>query len=300
MTNFWSFYQHIPEHLKPTAVSVGFFSVSWYSLMYFAGFVVVYLLLGYRVNKSESDNLVVQNLHDCWKAEKLKIQDCNSKLKNLIVDMLAYAFLGLLIGARLGYVLFYDFEYYLTNPLAIISPFSATGSFIGIYGMSYHGGLIGVIIATIIFCRKKKINFWDLSDFIIPAVPAGYFFGRIGNFVNGELYGRTTDKIWGMYFPDDPTFHLRHPSQLYEAMFEGAVLFIVLWALRNSKKMTGKFLWLYMAGYAICRIVSEFFRQPDGQIGYIFMYFTLGQVLSLFMLVISLYKLFFQMTKKVL
>jgi len=262
MDNLLYFYQHLPLYLNPT-LKIGLFSVSYYSLMYILAFAVVYFLLIHRIRKKETEIFS----------------------KSSLVDFLLYCFIGLLIGARLGEVIFYNFSYYWQNPLAVISPFDpATHEFIGIYGMSYHGGLIGIIIVSYFFIRKYKIDFWQLSDFIIPAIPAGYFFGRIGNFINNELYGRVTAKPWGMYFKDYP-FELRHPSQLYEAFFEGIVLFLFLWALRNKKQFQGNFLALYLIGYGFFRFICEFFREPDVTSGFLFRYITLGQWFSIIMVI---------------
>jgi phosphatidylglycerol:prolipoprotein diacylglycerol transferase len=177
--------------------------------------------------------------------------------------------------------LFYNFSYYLQNPLAIISPYDPiTHQFIGIYGMSYHGGLLGVVLFAWIFSKKNKLDVLKVADFVVPAIPAGYFFGRVGNFLNGELYGRVTQKFWGMYFPTDTTGLLRHPSQIYEAMLEGIILFVFLWIFRNREIFQNKLLGLYLIGYAFFRILVEFFRQPDPQIGYLWGFLTLGQILS--------------------
>ena len=207
-------YQHIPENINPAAFSIHSFSVRWYAISYLAGFLAIYSLLKWRVRKGEG-------------ISKLKLKDY--EWRDIILDLLFYSFIGLLLGARLGYAVFYDFKYFLNNPFAIVSPFDEAGNLVGIYGMSYFGGLIGVVFSGWLYSRKKKINFWQLADFVIPAVPAGYFFGRIGNFLNGELYGRATDAAWGMYFnvgnADLRSLQLRHPSQLYEAFFEGLVLF---------------------------------------------------------------------------
>jgi len=268
MHNFIYHYQYLPYHINPTAMSLGFLKVDWYSLMYLAGFLTVYFLLKYRIKKKENN-----------------FSFDISKLE----DLLMYSFFGLILGARLGYVLFYNFSYYLENPLAIISPYDpVTHQFIGIYGMSYHGGLIGVILFSWIFTKKNKLNFFSLANFVIPAIPAGYFFGRVGNFLNGELYGRATQKFWGMYFPADSFGFLRHPSQLYEAFLEGIVLFLILWFFRNKKEWQEKLVGIYFCGYAFFRIVVEFFREPDEQIGYLFGFLTLGQILSSIMLVIGI------------
>jgi len=270
MNTFIYFYQHLPFYLKPTIFSIGNFSVGWYSLMYLIGLGVVYGLLKYRLKKGEL----------CISKNKQSIKE------NFLEDLLFWVFLGLIIGGRIGYVLFYNPIYYWLHPLAIISPFDHfTHKFIGIYGMSYHGGLLGGLLSGWIWTRIKKINFWQLANFVIPAVPAGYFFGRLGNFINGELYGRTTHFWWGMYFPADFTGQLRYPSQLYEAFLEGFLLFVFLWKRRNNKKTKDKMLGLYIVGYAVVRIIGEFFRQPDAQIGYVGYYFTLGQLLSLVMFI---------------
>lgn len=260
MVNFLTLYQHLPERISPDIFSVGPFSVEWYSLMYIAAFLTVYFILTYRLKKREANF---------------------SRAK--ILDFLLYAIVGVIVGGRLGYVLFYNLPYYLHDPLAIIYPFDpATGRFVGLRGMSYHGGLIGVILASWIFVRNNKIDFWRFSDFIVPAIPAGYFFGRIGNFLNGELYGRITASPVGMYFVSDPLV-LRYPSQLFEATLEGLLLFCLLWFLRNKKFAQDYLLILYLVGYGLLRFAAEFFRQPDPQIGYLFHFFTLGQILSLSM-----------------
>ncbi len=257
-------YKNFPYFINPEAFSVGIFSVGWYALMYLVAFSVVYFLLRYRMIKSEGN--FFQSAED-------------------IFDFMFYVFLGVIIGGRLGYVLFYNPSFYAHNIFSIISPFDQSGNFIGIYGMSYHGGLVGVIFASWIFCRRRNINFSDMLEFVIPAVPAGYFFGRIGNFLNGELYGRITEKPWGMYFPSDMYGFLRHPSQLYEAFFEGLILFVILWVWRKNPKFEGKLFPIYLIGYAIFRFCIEFLREPDEHIGYFFSFLTLGQILSFLMLV---------------
>lgn len=258
------FYRNLPQRIDPAIFSVGSFSVYWYSLAYLAGFSVIMALLYWRVYKKET-NLV-------W---------------NDIFDYLLNSFLAIIIGGRLGYVIFYNLDYFLVNPLEIIFPFGENGNFTGIYGMSYHGGVAGFILATYLFCKKRKINFLKLTDFVLPAIPAGYFFGRIGNFLNSELYGRETNEAWGMNFGDGL---LRHPSQLYEAFFEGIILFIILWTLRN--KLIGKIgliSGLYLSGYGVVRFVIEFFREPDIQLGTFFNYLTMGQILSTIMIGGGLY-----------
>jgi phosphatidylglycerol:prolipoprotein diacylglycerol transferase len=258
-------YQNIPQIINPIAFSIGFFSVRWYALMYLLAFLTVYLLLLWRIKKSEAGKMIDKN-----------------KLENL----LAYSIVGLLLGARLGFVFLYNWSYFSHHLLEIFIPFDfSSHRMIGIYGMSYHGGLAGVIIATIIFCQKNKIDFWKWADFVVPAIPAGFFFGRIGNFINSELYGRVTEKWWGMHFEN--LFFLRHPSQIYEALGEGFLIFLILWPLRNKKYFAGFFLFFYLFLYGTTRFFIEFFRQPDSQIGFIKI-FTFGQILSLLMILFAI------------
>lgn len=267
--------------------------------MYLVAFTVVYFLLIYRIRKKEN---------------AFEIN------KNQLIDLSIYLITGLLVGARLGYVIFYNLPYHIDHPLEILLPFkiscftlhASCFMYAGISGMSYYGGLIGVILAGWIFAKRKKISFWQLADFVIPAIPAGYFFGRIGNFLNGELYGRITEKPWGMYFPADFSRFLRHPSQFYEAFFEGLVLFLILWSVRNRKfsnchpeldsgskqnkirfrikfGMTadGSLLIPYLLGYSFFRFCIEFFREPDPQIGLIYGLITLGQVFSILIMAVG-------------
>ncbi|MBI5098685.1 MAG: prolipoprotein diacylglyceryl transferase [Nitrospirae bacterium] len=263
MNQFINFWQHIPEHIKPDIFRIGQFQVRYYGLMYIAAFTTLYLL----------------SLH------RLKNEKFNYS-KTDIENYLVWAIAGLLLGARLGYVFFYNFSYYISNPLEIILPFSFSNGFhfTGLAGMSYHGGLIGVILSSSIFCHKYKINFWQLADFLIPSIPMGYSFGRIGNFINGELYGRITDAPWGMYFPLDMSNKLRHPSQLYEAFFEGLLLFLILWGVRKKRLFDGIFLSIYLIGYGSVRFCIEFFRDPDPQIGLFLGVITMGQILCLCMM----------------
>ncbi|HPN96757.1 MAG TPA: prolipoprotein diacylglyceryl transferase [Candidatus Moranbacteria bacterium] len=271
------FFKYMPFFLNPIAFEIGPFSVTWYSLMYLVGFWVVYSLIKYRIRKGEGDIIKTSQLF----------------------DFLIFVFLGLIAGARLGEVFLYDPEYYFSNPVRIISPFDpVTKEFIGIYGMSYHGGLVGALLAGWIFAKKRNINFWSLVNFITPAVPAGYFFGRLGNFINSELWGRETKMPWGMYFPGDDLGLLRHPSQLYEAFFEGLVLFFLLWPLRNKENIKDKILLLYLLGYALFRFFIEFFREPEEPTGMLLGYFTLGQILSFFMAAFAIFIILKKRKKK--
>jgi len=256
LINAW---QQIPAHITPYLFSIGSFQLRYYSLMYIVAFVIVYFLVMHRI-----------------KNEKYKYTSED------IQDYLVWAMVGVLLGARLGDVLFYNLDYYLYHPLEIFLPFTFSDGirFTGISGMSYHGGVIGVIIMSVLFCRKRNFDFWKFADLISPAIPLGYTFGRLGNFINGELYGRVTSMPWGMYFPLDPTHSLRHPSQLYEAFFEGIFLFAVLWALRKKKLFDGALLGLYIFGYGFVRFMIEFFREPDYMVGPI----SIGQFLCVLMM----------------
>jgi len=181
LINAW---QQLPTQISPTIFSIGSFQLRYYSLMYIIAFAIVYFLTLYRI-KNENYEYTAENVQ----------------------DYLVGALLGVIIGGRFGYALFYNFAYYSHHPLEIILPFDFSHGFkfVGISGMSYHGGLIGIVIVSILFCRKKKIKLWNFVDLLCPAIPLDYTFGRIGNFVNGGLYGRVTTVPWGMYFPLDST-----------------------------------------------------------------------------------------------
>jgi len=264
MNAFWNWWQHLPGHISPVIFQIGWFRLQYYGLMYIVAFALTYLLVCYRL-KHES---------------RFGISRAQVK------DAVTYMILGLIIGARLGYVLFYNLPYYLQHPLEIILPFSFDHgvTFTGIAGMSYHGGLIGAIGAGWLYTRRTRIDWWEQVDLFAPAIPLGYTFGRLGNFFNGELYGRVTTSPVGMYFPLAPTRQLRHPSQLYEAAFEGLFLFIILWGLRRAKLPKGAMLAIYLVGYGVVRFIIEFFRQPDVQLGFVLGPFSMGQVLCFLMI----------------
>jgi phosphatidylglycerol:prolipoprotein diacylglycerol transferase len=282
MKSLLEYYQNIPLHIDPVAFTISSFPVGWYAVMYMLAFLIAYLLLMYRTKKKEG-------IYD----------------KDLIIDFMILALVAALLGGRLGYVLLYNPVYYFHNLWSIISPYDfVTGEFIGIYGMSYHGGLLAIIVAGFIFLRKKlinnkPINFWRFADFVVPVIPAGYFFGRIGNFLNLELYGRITNSWIGMYFPifTGAGQFLRFPSQLLEALLEGAVLFIILWSIRNRSKFSGQLLAVYLVGYGFFRMMAEFFREPDEQIGLLLQYFTLGQIFSLLMICVGISVYFWRKNK---
>ncbi len=277
--NLIDFYQNLPSRINPIAFHIGFFSIGWYSLMYLLGVLVIYLLLHWRIKRKEGG-----------------IGLSFKKMEELLLWLL----LGAIVGGRLGYVFFYEPSYFFSHPLAIISPFDGEGNLVGIYGLSYHGGLLGVIMAGWIFARRNKLVLWKLADFVVPAISAGYFFGRLGNFFNGELYGRLTHSQWGMNFynPYILDWELRVPSQLVEAFFEGLVLFLILWSVRNKKIFQGYLLSLYLLGYGVFRLGIEFVREPDVPIGYVAkigsLGITLGQVYSLLMIGLAVGLFFFQ------
>jgi len=263
LINVW---QQLPAQISPTIFSFGSFQLRYYSLMYIVAFAVVYFLTLYRIKNEGYE----------YKSETIQ-------------DYLVLAMLGVIIGGRFGYALFYNFGYYFQHPLEIILPFDFSHGFkfIGISGMSYHGGLIGIVIVSILFCHKHKIKLWNFIDLFCPAIPLGYTFGRIGNFINGELWGRVTTVPWGMYFPLDSTQSLRHPSQLYEALFEGIVLFLLLWRIRKKKMFDGFLIGIYICGYGFMRFLIEFFREPDYQLGFVLGFMSMGQVLCLLMMIVG-------------
>ena len=261
-----TWWNQIPYKISPYLIQINGFGIRYYSLMYVAAFVTVYFLIKHRL-RTENFKLTLTHMD----------------------DFIIWAAIGVLLGGRLGYVLFYDFKYYLLHPFSIFLPFSFSNgfTFTGISGMSYHGGLLGVMTAVYLFCRKNHINLWEFSDLLCPVAPLGYTFGRLGNFFNAELYGRATTLPWGMYFPTDPSHTLRHPSQLYEAFFEGIVLFTVLWLIRKKSSLKHLMFSLYLIGYGVIRLVIEFFRQPDEHLNFVLYNFTMGQVLCFIMIVIG-------------
>ncbi len=237
-------------------LTLGPFALRWYALAYIVG-----LLLGWR--------------YCVWLAKKPPVAVTTIELD----DFLVWAIVAVILGGRLGYILFYQPSQYFADPLTILQLWHG--------GMSFHGGCTGVIIALILFARRRKIRFLALCDIVTAAVPIGLFLGRLGNFVNGELYGRPTDVPWAMVFPDSDG-QPRHPSQLYEAGLEGIVLFIVLFVLIQNefvRRRRGLVTGVFLAGYALARIFVEFFREPDSFMGYFKMGATMGQWLSLPMLI---------------
>lgn len=259
MNRFWNWWQHLPQHMNPVIFHIGGFKLQYYGLMYLVAFGITYTLASWRIKHEDRWTISVEDLQGLGTAMAI----------------------GLIIGARLGYVMFYNFEYYRENLLEIILPFSFDNGihFTGITGMSYHGGLICTIAGAWWYIRKQGLVFTDMADLLIPCIPAGYTFGRLGNFINGELWGRATSSPIGMYFPYAPGGSLRYPSQLFEAFGEGILLFVLLWSLRKQVKTPGAMLAIYLIGYGTVRFIIEFFRQPDIQLGFVMGPFSMGQIL---------------------
>lgn len=245
--------------INPIAFNLGPLAVHWYGLMYLLGFLLAWLLARYRIAYNKTLN---------WTKEQ-------------VADLIFYTALGLIIGARIGYMVFYDFPTLIAAPLTLFKIWQG--------GMSFHGGLLGGLLALFLFARRSKKPYLAVLDFIAPLIPLGLAFGRIGNFINGELWGKPTSLPWGMVFPTGGPF-ARHPSQLYEFFFEGIILFIILWCYSSKPRPTGAVSGIFLMGYALSRIFVEFFRQPDIQLGYLaFGWLTMGQLLSLPMLLIGFY-----------
>lgn len=243
--------------IDPVAISIGPLQVHWYGLMYLFGFVAAWWL---GVSRAKKPNAILK--------------------EKQIEDLIFYSAVGLVLGARFGYVFFYKFEDFLQNPIWLFKVWEG--------GMSFHGGAIGVMLAMYLYSRKVKRHFVDIMDFVVPLAPMGLFFGRMGNFIGGELWGRVTDVPWGMVFPKDPG-NIRHPSQLYEAFLEGIVLFfILLWFTRKPRPRFAAS-GVFLMGYGVFRFSVEFFREPDAHISFkLFGWMTRGQILTMPMILIGL------------
>ncbi|MFA5882060.1 MAG: prolipoprotein diacylglyceryl transferase, partial [Eubacteriales bacterium] len=235
--------------INPVIVNVGPLSIRWYGVMYIIGICTSYFLVKYQI-------------------QKRKLQVTTEEIQSIYLFLI----FGLFIGARLGYVVFYDFAYYLRHPLEALAVWNG--------GMSFHGGLIGAVCAGIIYAVKYKPDSWRLSDIIFVTVPIGLGLGRLGNFINGELYGRVTDVPWGMVFPSGGPLP-RHPSQIYEFLLEGVILFSILWLIKDKDFKPGTLTSIFLILYGLFRVIVEFLREPDSQIGYLIGFITMGQVLSL-------------------
>lgn len=242
----------------PVAFSLGPLHVRWYGLMYLLGFIAGWALGRYRATKPHAPCTPEQ-----------------------VDDLVFYIALGVILGGRVGYVLFYNFAALLKDPLLLFRIWEG--------GMSFHGGLLGVLVAMWLFGRKIDRSFFVMTDFIAPLVTPGLFFGRIGNFINGELWGKVSDVPWAMVFPGPAAGELpRHPSQLYQAALEGVALFIILWLYSAKPRPTMAISGLFLLCYGLFRFIVEFVREPDAHIGYLaFHWLTMGQLLSLPMMVLG-------------
>jgi phosphatidylglycerol---prolipoprotein diacylglyceryl transferase len=240
--------------IDPILFSLGPLHIRWYGLMYVLGFLASYYLVQKQIRE-------------------FRFHQLGEQFENLNMVLIV----AVVIGGRLGYVLFYNFSYYLAHPLEIPATWSG--------GMSFHGACLALVLGGWLFCRKKQIDFWRAADLYTATIPIGIGLGRIGNFINGELYGRLTSMPWGMVFPDGGPLP-RHPSQLYESLLEGLLLFVLLWTMRRKPWRQNKY-WphgsvfaLFLSGYGCLRILVENFREPDQQLGFFLGLFTMGQVLS--------------------
>jgi phosphatidylglycerol---prolipoprotein diacylglyceryl transferase len=244
----------VHPQFDPVAISFGKFGIRWYGLMYLVGFISGLLLGKYRAKTRPDLGWTVRQVD----------------------DMLFYIVLGVVLGGRLGYVLFYKPGYYFEHPLEIFYVWQG--------GMSFHGGFIGVMLAMVLFARATNKNWLALMDFLAPLCPTGLAAGRLGNFINGELVGRVTDVPWAMIYPQVDN-QPRHPSQLYNVGLEGVLLFIVLWWFSAKPRPRGAVSAMFLLGYGLCRFVEEFAREPDDFLGFLALGLSMGQWLSVPMIV---------------
>jgi phosphatidylglycerol:prolipoprotein diacylglycerol transferase len=248
----------VHPQFDPIVFSLGPVSVRWYGLMYVIAFIAVITLGKWRIRHGLARGLVEKDVD----------------------DMLIYGVFGVILGGRLGYVLFYKPHYYLEHPAEILQIWAG--------GMSFHGGFLGVLLGIALFCWVRKIRWITTMDFIAPLVPPGLGAGRLGNFINGELPGRYTDVPWGMWFPQvDPQQRARHPSQLYQFALEGVVLFVFLWWYARKPRPPGAVSGAFLVGYGVLRFIAEFARQPDDFLGLLAFNLSMGQWLSLPMVAIG-------------
>lgn len=240
----------IHPQIDPVAIAIGPLAVRWYGLMYLIGFGAAFLLARSRIKQGKSGNISYA----------------------VFDDLFFFSVLGVVLGGRLGYVLFYKPSYYVSHPLEILAVWQG--------GMAFHGGFLGVLLAMVYIARKHRIRWFAITDFIAPLVPSALAAGRIGNFINGELWGRTTDVAWGMVFRGAGALP-RHPSQLYQFALEGVLLFVILWLYSAKPRPTGAVSAMFLIGYGVLRFGAEFFREPDDFLGLLAFNLSMGQWLSL-------------------
>ena len=245
--------------IDPVALQIGPLSIHWYGLTYLVAFVLFYVLGTMRLKHAPYN----------------RIQGEGAWSRRDVEDILFLGVMGVVIGGRLGYCLFYKPDYYLANPLDIFKIWQG--------GMSFHGGLLGVIGAFTWFARSRKRPWLQVADFVAPCVPTGLASGRIGNFINGELWGRTADPSlpWAMVFPQSGSMMARHPSQLYQFLLEGLLLFIILWLYARKERKPGQVAALFLLGYGVFRFIAEYFREPDDFLGLLSMGLSMGQWLCI-------------------
>ncbi len=262
-------------HIDPIALNIGPLAIHWYGIMYLVGLAVGWFLGSYRIKR----NYLPSSLKNFTQTE--------------FGDLLLYIAFGLLLGGRLGYMFFYKTSLLYTAPTEFFKIWHG--------GMSFHGGLIGATLAILIFCKQHKLNFFALADFVAPLAPPAFLFGRIGNFINGELWGKVSDVPWAMVFPHAGPLP-RHPTQLYEGLLEGVLLFIILWLFTNNPDKQRPLMsvsGLFLICYGIFRCLIEFFRMPDQHLGYLaFDWLTMGQLLSVPMIVCGIILFIFAYRKK--
>lgn len=255
---------HYPE-IDPIAISLGPISIYWYAISYLVGIGIVWWILRQRCRR--------QGLQ--WTDDDLS-------------DILFYTVLGVLLGGRVGYMFFYGLDNLIQDPASALKVWQG--------GMSFHGGLIGVLLGVLFFARKRGVSFFAVTDFIAPAIPLALGCGRIGNFINAELPGRMTDVPWALIYPGEEFG--RHPSSLYQATLEGPILFAFLWLYSMKPKPVMAVSGMFLVGYGSLRLFTEFFRQPDAHIGFVFFdWITTGQLLSLPMLILGLFLVFYSYSK---
>ncbi len=250
------------HNLDPVLIDFGYVAIRWYSLAYIFGIVI-----GWWFGKRILSHI-------------LKNNDLKFDVKEFD-DLITYIVISIIVGGRAGYIIFYNLEFYISNPLDIIKIWEG--------GMSFHGALIGIIIGTYFFSKARNISTFFLLDVIACVSPIGIFFGRIANFINGELVGKTTDVSWSVIFPTVDML-TRHPSQLYEALLEGIILFMILnIIIFKQKYKIGTCSYLFLINYGVFRIISEFFREPDAQVGYLLGFLSMGTFLSILMILAGLF-----------
>ena len=268
--------------IDPVIVQVGPLAVRWYGLMYLLGFAAAYFLVRKQIAEFPSGAATAP--HDSSSAV-LKGGESGNTAQiteyQHLDGLMFYLVIGVIAGGRLGYVLFYNLSWFLEHPLEIFATWHG--------GMSFHGGTLGALVAGYIYCRKFHLDFLLWADRFIVTAPVGLGLGRLGNFINGELYGRAADVPWAMVFPHGGNIP-RHPSQLYEAALEGVLLFLILWPLRKKSWPSGRKTALFLMCYSVCRVIVEFFREPDAQLGFIFSgWLTMGQLLSVCFMVAGIF-----------